>query len=116
MKWAVTGPASSLGEAPRPCHIREMRLKFTTRTPQPRGCVVTPLNDANPPKARPQERPRERPRELGGPSGPEPTRYGEWGRKGHFVHFCTVPPRRPPTTRQPSARGRRERPGVGRRL
>src|SRR3546814_1977885 len=72
MKWAVTGPASSLGEAPRPCHIREMRLKFTTRTPQPRGCVVTPLNDANPPKARPQERPRERLRELGGPSGPEP--------------------------------------------
>src|SRR3546814_18929604 len=83
MKWAVTGPASSLGEAPRPCHIREMRLKFTTRTPQPRGCVVTPLNDANPPKARPQERPRERLRELGGPSGPEPTRYGDGDRTGN---------------------------------
>ncbi|MBI1366085.1 MAG: DUF1674 domain-containing protein [Alphaproteobacteria bacterium] len=28
-----------------------------------------------------------RARELGGPSGPEPTRYGDWERKGRAVDF-----------------------------
>ncbi len=28
-----------------------------------------------------------RPREIGGPSGPEPTRYGDWERKGICVDF-----------------------------
>lgn len=27
------------------------------------------------------------PHELGGPSGPEPTRYGDWERKGLAVDF-----------------------------
>lgn len=29
----------------------------------------------------------ERPVEYGGPSGPEPTRYGDWERKGRCVDF-----------------------------
>jgi hypothetical protein len=29
----------------------------------------------------------ERPVELGGPQGPEPTRYGDWERKGVAVDF-----------------------------
>jgi hypothetical protein len=29
----------------------------------------------------------ERPAELGGPKGPEPTRYGDWERKGVAVDF-----------------------------
>lgn len=29
----------------------------------------------------------ERPREEGGPAGPEPTRYGDWERKGLAVDF-----------------------------
>jgi len=28
-----------------------------------------------------------RPREIGGPSGPEPTRYGDWERKGRCIDF-----------------------------
>lgn len=28
-----------------------------------------------------------RPREIGGPKGPEPTRYGDWERKGRCVDF-----------------------------
>jgi homeobox protein ESX1 len=28
-----------------------------------------------------------RPKEIGGPSGPEPTRYGDWERKGICVDF-----------------------------
>jgi hypothetical protein len=27
------------------------------------------------------------PRELGGPRGPEPTRYGDWERKGRCIDF-----------------------------
>ena len=27
------------------------------------------------------------PREIGGPKGPEPTRYGDWERKGRCVDF-----------------------------
>ena len=28
-----------------------------------------------------------RPKEVGGPKGPEPTRYGDWERKGRCVDF-----------------------------
>jgi hypothetical protein len=31
--------------------------------------------------------PETKPAELGGPSGPEPTRYGDWERKGLAVDF-----------------------------
>ncbi len=29
----------------------------------------------------------EKPREIGGPKGPEPTRYGDWERKGRCFDF-----------------------------
>jgi len=67
-----------------------MNLKFTTRKPKPRQSSVEPLKA--PPTTAPQdaakqaETPR-KPRELGGPSGPEPTRYGDWERKGICVDF-----------------------------
>lgn len=62
-----------------------MPLKFIARKPQPRPAPVTPLKGPTAkPKARP---PAERPKELGGPSGPEPTRYGDWERKGLCVDF-----------------------------
>lgn len=28
-----------------------------------------------------------RPKELGGPKGPEPTRYGDWERRGRCIDF-----------------------------
>lgn len=31
--------------------------------------------------------PEQRPRELGGPRGPEPTRYGDWEHKGRCSDF-----------------------------
>jgi len=31
--------------------------------------------------------PSPRPKEIGGPKGPEPTRYGDWERKGIAVDF-----------------------------
>ena len=41
------------------------------------------------PSATPSENAESRlkPRELGGPSGPEPTRYGDWERKGRCIDF-----------------------------
>ncbi len=31
--------------------------------------------------------PKEAPREIGGPKGPEPTRYGDWERNGRCIDF-----------------------------
>jgi hypothetical protein len=31
--------------------------------------------------------PQPRPREIGGPGGPEPTRFGDWERKGRCIDF-----------------------------
>ena len=30
---------------------------------------------------------KKRPTEIGGPAGPEPTRYGDWERKGRCIDF-----------------------------
>jgi hypothetical protein len=38
------------------------------------------------PAATPQPAPK-LPREIGGPSGPEPTRFGDWERKGRVSDF-----------------------------
>lgn len=43
-----------------------------------------------PPPAAPSSTPVEppaKPREIGGPRGPEPTRYGDWERKGRCIDF-----------------------------
>jgi hypothetical protein len=65
-----------------------MTLKFTSRKPKPRPASVEPLKEAPPAAAKPAgEKPADKPRELGGPSGPEPTRYGDWERKGICVDF-----------------------------
>jgi hypothetical protein len=34
----------------------------------------------------PKEAPK-RPKEIGGPKGPEPTRYGDWERNGRCIDF-----------------------------
>ena len=36
---------------------------------------------------RPQAEDARRPREVGGPKGPEPTRYGDWERNGRCSDF-----------------------------
>lgn len=53
------------------------------------------IDDANaPPTATPAPTapaeptaPTAPPREYGGPKGPEPTRYGDWERKGRCIDF-----------------------------
>jgi hypothetical protein len=33
------------------------------------------------------EAPKQMPKEIGGPAGPEPTRYGDWEQKGRCTDF-----------------------------
>ncbi len=33
------------------------------------------------------EKNEQRPKEFGGPKGPEPTRYGDWEKKGRCIDF-----------------------------
>ncbi len=35
----------------------------------------------------PQRPPESRPKEIGGPKGPEPTRYGDWEQNGRCTDF-----------------------------
>ncbi len=35
----------------------------------------------------PAEESNKKPAEIGGPTGPEPTRYGDWERKGRCIDF-----------------------------
>jgi hypothetical protein len=51
-----------------------------------------PENRHNPrtdskPAAKPAENPASKPKEVGGPTGPEPTRYGDWEKNGRCSDF-----------------------------
>ncbi|GJM05502.1 MAG: hypothetical protein DHS20C09_14980 [marine bacterium B5-7] len=35
----------------------------------------------------PETKPKEKLMEIGGPKGPEPTRYGDWEKKGRCIDF-----------------------------
>ena len=63
-----------------------MSAKFTARKPKPRPAAVAPLQEAAKDPAKTAAAAK-MPKELGGPSGPEPTRYGDWERKGICVDF-----------------------------
>lgn len=39
------------------------------------------------PEPKPTVAPKPMPKEIGGPSGPEPTRFGDWERKGRVSDF-----------------------------
>jgi homeobox protein ESX1 len=53
-------------------------------SPDPTGPNGPPVGD--PPAERPVRMQR-LPREIGGPAGPEPTRYGDWERNGRAFDF-----------------------------
>jgi hypothetical protein len=46
-----------------------------------------PKTDEKPPKTPVVEEKPQRPKEIGGPAGPEPTRYGDWEQKGRCTDF-----------------------------
>lgn len=56
----------------------------------PQGQPAAPDTTADPagPKPKPGQGPAAQPPgEIGGPSGPEPTRYGDWEQKGRCSDF-----------------------------
>ncbi len=59
-----------------------------TETPQ--GAKPAPMPPApEPPAAEAEPKPAapKAPKEIGGPTGPEPTRFGDWERKGRVSDF-----------------------------
>jgi hypothetical protein len=45
------------------------------------------VTDENAKDAQPSTTPEPQPAETGGPSGPEPTRFGDWERNGRCIDF-----------------------------
>jgi len=43
--------------------------------------------DSSVPTTKPAEAGKSQPTEIGGPSGPEPTRFGDWERNGRCTDF-----------------------------
>jgi hypothetical protein len=46
-----------------------------------------PATAPAPAQANPEPAATPRPKEIGGPAGPEPTRYGDWERNGRVSDF-----------------------------
>ena len=54
------------------------------------ACHVTGMSDSTPPSTEATPTPPPAPKlppEIGGPKGPEPTRYGDWQYKGRCTDF-----------------------------
>lgn len=74
---------------------RDFRVRAPKRAAEPRppgGGAAPASKQAAPERPRPAKdavhQPySETPKEIGGPSGPEPTRYGDWERKGVCYDF-----------------------------
>ena len=69
------------------CHVPE-RVKTVRPLASP-AARPKPARSASAAGARPAGRDArdDKPREIGGPSGPEPTRYGDWEINGRCVDF-----------------------------
>ena len=52
---------------------------------EPENCA--PRGDGDVDTAPPEDSTRPAVREIGGPSGPEPTRYGDWEQRGRCTDF-----------------------------
>lgn len=61
-------------------------IKPDSTVPDPSQNAAAPVADA-PAEAASKAPPAKRPREIGGPSGLEPTRYGDWERNGRVSDF-----------------------------
>ena len=47
------------------------------KSPSTQGSAQSPMHQGS----------GQRPKETGGPTGPEPTRYGDWERRGRCIDF-----------------------------
>jgi hypothetical protein len=44
-------------------------------------------DEPKPAETKPETKPAPMPKEIGGPKGPEPTRYGDWEKNGRCTDF-----------------------------
>ena len=87
MSRNFTGPRNFTGHSPKPA-----RVTRTGAAPRQTAQAAPPAPTPRPtPTGKPTGElagePAGKPKEIGGPSGPEPTRYGDWERKGICVDF-----------------------------
>ncbi len=72
------------------CHIYKMSKLFKAHKPKPAQGAKPPTATKAPETAAAKTKPGDPttwPKEVGGPEGPEPTRYGDWERKGICSDF-----------------------------
>jgi hypothetical protein len=80
-------PEKVNGTTDRPAiaaHRRGSHIAAMTTQPDDHTAPAPAKNPADPPAAAPKQ---PRPREIGGPKGPEPTRYGDWEVGGRCTDF-----------------------------
>jgi hypothetical protein len=63
--------------------LRMMKPEQEAATP----ATPTPTEADTQPETTQQPKPATMPVEIGGPAGPEPTRFGDWERKGRVSDF-----------------------------
>jgi hypothetical protein len=68
-------------------YIIKAMAKPDSTASNPAGPVANPAAERDLEAAVDAAKPSKRPREIGGPSGPEPTRYGDWERNGRVSDF-----------------------------
>jgi hypothetical protein len=68
--------------AAQACHVEDI-MDQTRQADQPQTASTDETVTSPPPKPPAPKLPKE----IGGPSGPEPTRYGDWEHKGRCSDF-----------------------------
>lgn len=81
----VQGTVPDLGDGRDRCHMTAMTDETTTAPAAPGN--ATPLPGPTPAAEPAAKGPEQKPGEIGGPKGPEPTRYGDWEFKGRCTDF-----------------------------
>ncbi|KAA0577310.1 DUF1674 domain-containing protein [Azospirillum sp. B21] len=62
-------------------------MDMMTEPTKPKQTTADPATDRTAPDATETKGPEQKPGEIGGPKGPEPTRYGDWEFKGRCSDF-----------------------------
>lgn len=88
VRWVRRRSPSSLGSGPQACDIKTMSERFKRHVPKPARPVPRRGSKAGDRAKRPAATAEtDKPKEIGGPAGPEPTRYGDWEVNGRCVDF-----------------------------
>jgi len=70
--------------SPPRSRFTEHRAPQASSSPPVKSAEITAESK---PKEAPAAADKKQPKEIGGPKGPEPTRYGDWERDGRCVDF-----------------------------